>query len=93
MRANRGDFFDRGGTSLLATRLTFLIADRFGVRVPLRALYDHSELHALATEIDRLATAAYLTGRDAEGMTAAALYWYVTVAVYAAVWYGVYITK
>ena len=34
-----------------------------------------------------------LTGRDAEGMTAAALYWYVTVAVYAAIWYGIYITK
>lgn len=34
-----------------------------------------------------------LTGRDAESMSAAALYWYVTVAVYTAVWYGVYITK
>ncbi len=34
-----------------------------------------------------------LTGRDAEGMSAAALYWYVTVAVYIAVWYGIYITK
>lgn len=34
-----------------------------------------------------------LTGRDAEGMSAAALYWYVTVAVYVAVWYGIYITK
>lgn len=34
-----------------------------------------------------------LTGRDAEGMTAAALYWYVTIAVYAALWYGIYITK
>ncbi len=34
-----------------------------------------------------------LTGRNAEGMSAAALYWYVTIAVYAAVWYGVYITK
>ena len=34
-----------------------------------------------------------LTGRDAEGMSAAALYWYVTVAVYAAVWFGIYITK
>src|SRR3546814_12505810 len=31
-----------------------------------------------------------LTGRDAEGMSAAALYWYGTVAVYIAVWYGVY---
>lgn len=34
-----------------------------------------------------------LTGRDAEGMSAAAFYWYVTVAVYVAVWYGIYITK
>lgn len=34
-----------------------------------------------------------LTGRDAEGMSAAALYWYVTIAVYSAVWYGIYITK
>jgi cytochrome c oxidase subunit 3 len=34
-----------------------------------------------------------LTGRDAEGMTAAALYWYVTVAVYTAIYYGIYITK
>lgn len=34
-----------------------------------------------------------LTGRDAEGMSAAALYWYVTVAVYVAIWFGIYITK
>jgi len=34
-----------------------------------------------------------LSGRDAEGMSAAALYWYVTIAVYTAVWYGIYITK
>jgi heme/copper-type cytochrome/quinol oxidase subunit 3 len=34
-----------------------------------------------------------LTGRDAEGMNAAALYWYVTIAVYAVLWYAVYITK
>ncbi len=34
-----------------------------------------------------------LAGRDAEGMSAAALYWYVTIAVYIAVWYGIYITK
>lgn len=34
-----------------------------------------------------------LSGRDAEGMSAAALYWYVSFAVYVAVWYGVYITK
>jgi len=34
-----------------------------------------------------------LTGRDAEGMTAAALYWYVSVAVYSVIYYGIYITK
>ncbi|MDP1821569.1 MAG: cytochrome c oxidase subunit 3 [Acidimicrobiales bacterium] len=34
-----------------------------------------------------------LTGRDAEGMSAAAIYWYVMIAAYGAVWYGVYITK
>lgn len=34
-----------------------------------------------------------LTGRDAEGMSAAALYWYVTVAVYSTIYYGIYITK
>jgi heme/copper-type cytochrome/quinol oxidase subunit 3 len=34
-----------------------------------------------------------LTGRDADGMSAAALYWFVTVAVYAVIYYGIYITK
>jgi cytochrome c oxidase subunit III len=34
-----------------------------------------------------------LTGRSAEGVVAAVLFWYVTVAVYAAVWYTVTITK
>jgi heme/copper-type cytochrome/quinol oxidase subunit 3 len=34
-----------------------------------------------------------LTGRAAEGLSAAALFWYVTIGVYAVVWYGIYITK
>jgi heme/copper-type cytochrome/quinol oxidase subunit 3 len=34
-----------------------------------------------------------LTGRAAEGINAAALFWYVTIAVYAVVWYAIYITK
>ena len=34
-----------------------------------------------------------LTGRDAEGMGAAELYWYVAVAVYVPIYYGIYITK
>lgn len=34
-----------------------------------------------------------LTGRDADGMSAATLYWYATVAVYAVIWYAIYVTK
>ncbi len=34
-----------------------------------------------------------LTGRDAEGLAAAALFWFVTIGVYAVVWYAIYITK
>lgn len=34
-----------------------------------------------------------LTGRAAEGVEAAALFWYVTIAVYAVVWYTIYVTK
>jgi heme/copper-type cytochrome/quinol oxidase subunit 3 len=34
-----------------------------------------------------------LTGRAAEGVTAAVVFWYVTIAVYAVVWYGIYVTK
>ncbi len=33
------------------------------------------------------------TGRDVEGLSAAALYWYVTVAVFAVLWFGILITK
>lgn len=33
------------------------------------------------------------TGRDREGVAAAALYWYVAIAAYAVVWYAIFITK
>ena len=33
------------------------------------------------------------TGRDAEGLSAGALYWYVTVALFAVIWYGILIVK
>jgi heme/copper-type cytochrome/quinol oxidase subunit 3 len=39
------------------------------------------------------AVGGQLTGRAAEGVTAAALYWFVTVGVYAAVWYTITIIK
>ena len=32
-------------------------------------------------------------GRDREGLTAAALYWYVTIAAYAVIWLAIYVTK
>ncbi|MBN2623486.1 MAG: cytochrome c oxidase subunit 3 [Acidimicrobiales bacterium] len=39
------------------------------------------------------AVGGQLTGRAAEGVSAAALYWFVTVGVYATVWYTITITK
>lgn len=39
------------------------------------------------------AVGGQLTGRAAESMSAAALYWFVTVGVYAVVWYTITITK
>jgi heme/copper-type cytochrome/quinol oxidase subunit 3 len=33
------------------------------------------------------------SGRDREGIVAAALFWYVTVAIYAVVWYTIYVAK
>jgi heme/copper-type cytochrome/quinol oxidase subunit 3 len=34
-----------------------------------------------------------LTGPDVEGLSAAALYWYVTVAIFAVIWYAILIVK
>ena len=39
------------------------------------------------------AVGGQLTGRAAEGVSAAVVYWYVTIAVYAVIWYGIYVTK
>ena len=39
------------------------------------------------------AVGGQLTGRAAEGVSAAVLYWFVTVGLYAAVWYAITITK
>ncbi len=32
-------------------------------------------------------------GRDREGIVAASMFWYATVAVYAVIWYAIYVTK
>nr|WP_162173361.1 non-ribosomal peptide synthetase [Salinispora pacifica] len=50
------DFFVLGGNSLLATRLTFVVADRFGVELPVRVVYDHPTLAGLAGLLGKRAT-------------------------------------
>ena len=47
------DFFDLGGTSLLATRMLVEIADRYGRRRPLGALFSQTTIATLADEIER----------------------------------------
>src|SRR6185436_3993750 len=42
------DFFELGGHSLLATQLIVRIRSVFGVDLPLRAVFDHSQLDELA---------------------------------------------
>jgi amino acid adenylation domain-containing protein/non-ribosomal peptide synthase protein (TIGR01720 family) len=49
------NFFGLGGNSILATQLILRIADRFGVSLPVSALFRHATVEALAAEIDRIA--------------------------------------
>jgi cytochrome c oxidase subunit 3 len=64
-------------------------------------IYTITGLHVAMTGVGLLflvvmgfrALGGQLTGRAAEGANAAALYWYVTVAVYGVVWYAITITK
>nr|WP_280301945.1 non-ribosomal peptide synthase/polyketide synthase [Nocardia neocaledoniensis] len=54
-RAGRDDdFFDLGGTSLLATRLMARLGADLDLRVPVRQLFDTSTVLALAAAVDRL---------------------------------------
>ena len=47
------DFFAIGGHSLLATQLVFLLRNAFNNTIPLRLLFNHPTLSAMATSVDR----------------------------------------
>jgi acyl carrier protein len=52
--AMQDSFFELGGDSLLATRLTRRVRETFGVDVPLARLFRHSSVSAVAEQIDTL---------------------------------------
>ena len=60
---------------------------------------DHTAAQALGalSQVHRLmafrALGGQFTGRDREGVASAAMFWYVTIAVYAVIWYSIFITK
>ncbi|MDI3284230.1 non-ribosomal peptide synthetase [Polyangium sp. 15x6] len=50
----RDDFFELGGHSLMATQIISRMRDAFGVRVPLRALFERPTVELLAEHVDAL---------------------------------------
>ena len=83
-------------TTFLYSQMHLPVATSQGVMI-----YTITGLH-LAMMVAGLTYAGVMTfrtlggeyhGRDREGLTAAALYWYVTIAAYAVIWLAIYVTK
>ncbi len=51
------DFFESGGHSLIATRITARLRDLFGIDVPLRLVFERRTVGALARAVEELVTA------------------------------------
>jgi acyl carrier protein len=54
----RANFFELGGHSLIATQLMALIQEKFGVRLPLRRIFETPTVSSLAQSIELLLWAA-----------------------------------
>ena len=67
----RANFFDLGGHSLLASQLAVRLRDRWGIEVPLQAIFETPDLGALADAILEREIAA-LEGEDLDALLAGA---------------------
>jgi amino acid adenylation domain-containing protein len=61
------DFFASGGQSLLAMQIVARARERFGIRLPLRTIFERPTIRALANEVERRTGAPTATDEGAAG--------------------------